>query len=125
VALLCTDLQAIADLVEPMLDRMDQGTEATARFQQEVLQVNVLSRRLYREAAPFARQAGTPVFGLVSGLVADLSHVVYGELGVHTTPQDVPPGVAGKVRQDLAALRQAVADGVLPCSGGLSAATSP
>lgn len=113
------------DMVGPLLNRLDRGTEPQAQWPQDVLRVNQLSRALYRDVAPFARVKDSPVFRISAGLVADLFPLVSEEPGVRADPNNIPKQIVDQVRKDLTALREEITGGTLPCPPGGESPRSP
>jgi hypothetical protein len=123
VAAVCRDVRDITELVVPLLDRMDAGTEDPADFQEDGLRVNEVARRLYRDVAPFARRDGGRLFAAAAGLVADLYPLLNDESGPRTEPSKVDEPTREAVRTDVAALGQAAENMACPSPAGGS--TSP
>ena len=115
---MCADWASVQQLVPPMLERIDAGTETPARLAEDELLVDALARQLNRDVAPFANPAGARVFSLFTGLAADLFHSIYGEPGLYSSVDQIQPVALERTKADLRDLRSAIADGTLPCPAG-------
>jgi hypothetical protein len=115
VVAVCEDARAMLATVGPLLQRMGRGTESRSAWHQDILEVNALSRQLYKDVAPFSGTKDAAVFRVSAGLVADLFPLVAEEPGVRADPSNVPKEIVDQVRVDLAALEDMISNGSLPC----------
>lgn len=125
VVAVCADARTMLATVGPLLQRMDRGTESRSAWHQDILEVNALSRQLYKDVAPFSGTKDASVFRVSAGLVADLFPLVAEEPGVRSDPSNVPKEIVDQVRVDLAALQDMISNGSLPCPPGGPSPSSP
>lgn len=116
---LCADLAEITTTLPPLFDRIVAGTEPKEGFSTTVARIDLLSRALYADAAPFATGGHDAEFALLTQLSTDMSHLVTQEFQEFpvTVPKDVPPEAIAAVRADIGQVRRSIARGVIACRG--------
>jgi hypothetical protein len=116
---LCADLTEITTTLPPLFDRITAGTEPKQGFPTRIAKIDLLSRALYADAAPFATNGHDAEFALLTQLSTDMSHLVTQEFQEFpvTVPADVPPEAIAAVRADISQVKRAVVRGLIACGG--------